>query len=285
VMPWVQPDDQRPDEDRSLTFTWEPLETELEILGHPRLQLRITSSVPVAYLSAKVCDVFPDGSSSLVVRGLLNLTHRDGAEHPTPLTPGATEEIDLELEACSWTFEEGHRIRLDLATADWPNAWAPPEPGVLTIDRDAGVLHLPVLEGAAPIAEAPALVPSNTAQRDPKEQGEGAWWRREIEEFDGELRAETGYGGDYPAGEQAPPFRERYEGVVGVSTADPGRAFADGEAEFEIRYPEATVRSFTRLRVDSDRDAYRLVIELVVNEDGNERRRRRWERTIPRDLQ
>jgi hypothetical protein len=147
------------------------------------------------------------------------------------------------------------------------------------------VLHLPVLEGGAPIAEAPALVPSNVAQSDPKEQGEGAWWRREINEVDGELRAETGYGGDYPAGEQAPSFRERYEGVVGVSTADPGRAFAEGEAELEIRYPEATVRSFTRLRVNSDRDAYRLVIELVVDEDGNERRRRRWERTIPRDLQ
>ena len=285
VMPWVQPDDQRPDENRSLTYTWEPLETELEILGYPRLQVRVASSVPVAYLSAKVCDVFPDGSSSLVVRGLLNLAHRDGAEHPTRLTPGATEEIDLELEACSWTFEEGHRIRLDLAAADWPNAWAPPEPGVLSIDRDAGVLHLPVLEGPAPIAEAPALVPSNGAQHDPKEHGAGAWWRREINETDGELRAETGYGGDYPAGDQAPSFRERYEGVVGVSTADPGRAFADGEAEFEIRYPEATVRSFTRLRLDSDRDAYRLSIELVVEEDGRERRRRRWERTIPRDLQ
>ena len=156
---------------------------------------------------------------------------------------------------------------------------------MLSIERDASVLHLPVLEGAAPIAEAPALVPSNAPQRDPKEQGEGAWWRREIKEGEGELRAETGYGGDYPAREQAPPFRERYEGVVGVSTADPGRAFADGQAEFEIRYPEATVRSFTRLWVDSDRDAYRLVIELNVEEDGHERCRRRWERTIPRDLQ
>jgi len=112
VMPWVQPADQRPDEERSLTYTWEPLEEELEILGHPRLQVRIASSVPVAYLSAKVCDVFPDGSSSLVVRGLLNLTHRDGSEHPTPMPYDAVEEIDLELEACSWTFEEGHRIRL-----------------------------------------------------------------------------------------------------------------------------------------------------------------------------
>jgi hypothetical protein len=53
--------------------------------------------------------------------------------------------------------------------------------------------------------------------------------------------------------------------VVGVSRADPGRAFADGEAEFEIRFPEATVRSFTRVRVDSDRDTYRIAIELVVD--------------------
>ena len=196
-MPWVQPADQRPDEERSLTYTWEPLEEELEILGHPRLQVRIASSVPVAYLSAKVCDVFPDGSSALVVRGLLNLTHRDGSGHPKPMTPDTVEEIELELEACSWTFEEGHRIRLDLATADWPNAWAPPEPGVLSIDRDSGVLLLPVLEGAAPITDAPKLVPSNVEQRDPNEQGDGDWWRRDIHGADDELRAETGYGGEY----------------------------------------------------------------------------------------
>jgi len=284
-MPWVQPDDQRPDEERSLTYTWEPLETELEILGHPRLRVRVASSVPVASLSAKVCDVFPDGSSSLVVRGLLNLTHRRGPADPTPLTPGAVEEIELELEACSWTFDEGHRIRLDLAAADWPNAWAPPDPGVLSIDRHSGVLHLPVLDGVAPITEAPALVPSDAAQRDPNEQGEGGWWRRTIEEVDGELRAETGYGGDHPGGDHGPSFRERYEGVVGVYGADPGRAFADGEAEFESRYPEATVRSSAHLRVESDRDTYRIAIDLVVDDDGRERHRRRWERTIPRDLQ
>ena len=66
-----------------------------------------------------------------------------------------------------------------------------------------------------------------------------------------------------------------------IVTATDGRA--SNIAILQKRYP--TVRSFTRLRVDSDRDTYRLVIELVVDEDGNERRRRRWERTIPRDLQ
>jgi uncharacterized protein len=285
VMPWVQPDDQRPDEERSLTYTWEPLERELEILGHPTLRIRVTSDVPVAYLSAKVCDVFPDGSSSLVVRGLLNLAHRDGSGAPSGMEPGVPTEIELELEACSWTFEDGHRLRLDLASADWPNAWAPPEPGVLALDRATAVLTLPVLDGPPPPADTPRFVPSNEPHRDLHKQGGDGWWRREIRRTDGELRAETGYGGDYPRSDDGPSFLERYEGLVGVSTHDPGRAFAAGEAGYEIRYPEATVRASTQVTVRSDRDAYRVRIDLVTQDGDEERHRRRWERTIPRDLQ
>jgi hypothetical protein len=285
VMPWVQPDDQRPDEERSLTYTWEPLEEEVEILGHPTLHVRVTSSVPVAYLSAKVCDVFPDGSSSLVVRGLLNLTHRIGPADPVALEPGVPAEIELELEECSWTFEEGHRIRLDLAGADWPNAWAPPEPGTLVIDRATGVLVMPVLDGPSPVTEPPMLHPSTDRQHDPEIQGDDGWWRREIHDEGNERRAMTGYGADSHGGEHGPPLSERYEGVVGVSTVDPGRAFADGEAAYEIHYPEAAVRSFTHVRVESDRDAYHIAIDLVTHDGDEERHRRRWERTIPRDLQ
>ena len=36
AMPWGQPHDQRPDEIHSLTYTWAPLEDELEILGQAR---------------------------------------------------------------------------------------------------------------------------------------------------------------------------------------------------------------------------------------------------------
>jgi putative CocE/NonD family hydrolase len=285
VMPWTQPDDQRPDEERSLTYTWEPLESELEILGHPTLRVRVTSDVPVAYLSAKICDVFPDGSSSLVVRGLMNLSHRDGAAEPVSMPPGVPVEIELELEACSWTFDEGHRIRLDLASADWPNAWAPPAPGTLGADRASAVLVLPVLDGPSPVADAPWLEPSEEPQRDLHKQGGDGWWRRDVRRTDLELQAQTGYGGDYAAGDDAPSFEERYEGTVGVSTEDPGIAFAQGDATYEIRYPEATIGSAARVRVDSDREAYRVEIELVTRDGGEERHRRRWERTIPRDLQ
>ena len=74
--PWGQAIDQRPDEAFSLVYDW-PLEEELEILGAPVLRARVASSAPVAYLSARLCDVHPDGTSQLVTRGLLNLTHRD----------------------------------------------------------------------------------------------------------------------------------------------------------------------------------------------------------------
>jgi putative CocE/NonD family hydrolase len=285
VMPWTQPDDQRPDEERSLTYTWEPLDREVEILGHPTFRVRVNADVPVAYLSAKVCDVFPDGASSLVVRGLLNLAHREGSAEPVTLEPGVPTEIELELEACSWTFEEGHRIRLDIASADWPNAWSPPQPGVLTVDRATAVLTMPVLDGPPPVDDVPDLVPSTEPRRDLHKQGGDGWWRRDIRRTDDELQAETGYGGEYPPSEEAPSFVERYEGRVGVSTGDPGVAFADGEAEYEIRYPEATVRAFTRVRVDSDRDGYHVGIDLVTHDGDRERHRRRWERTIPRDLQ
>ncbi len=39
-------------------------------------------------IAARLEDVAPDGSSTLVTYGLLNLTHRDSHETPEPLTPG-----------------------------------------------------------------------------------------------------------------------------------------------------------------------------------------------------
>jgi predicted acyl esterase len=287
VLPWGQSGEQGADEAASLTYTWEPLEDELEILGHPILHVRVASEAPVAYLSAKICDVFPDGSSSLVVRGMMNLAHRRSREKPEPLEAGVAEDVELELEACSWTFERGHRVRLDIAGADWPNAWAPPSAATLTLDRDLAALSLPVIDGPGPAKEVPVLPPSPEEQTDPAMQGTDGWarWRVTDDVIARERRAEATYGGDRPAEDGAPSTRDLYGGTVGVSYDDPGRAWAAGESDLEIRYPEATVRSQVSLRMDSDATTYRVVVDLAVSENGEERRRRHWDRTFPRDLQ
>ena len=73
--------DQRPDEIHSLVYDW-PLPDDLEILGAPVVELTFRSSEPVAFAAARLTEVLPDGTSVLVCRGILNLTHRDSHTEP-----------------------------------------------------------------------------------------------------------------------------------------------------------------------------------------------------------
>ena len=70
-----------------------------------------------------------------------------------------------------------------------------------------------------------------------------------------------------------------------MSTDDPGIARAHAEARFTMRFPEATCESYAIVKLDSDRDTYRLAIELTVSEDDDVLWVRRWDREIPRDHQ
>jgi uncharacterized protein len=287
-MPYGQSTDQRPDELASLTYTWDRLPADLEILGYPLLRVQVTSDAPVAYLSAKLCDVFPDGTSSLVTRGMLNLTHRDSRTEPAPLEPGHPYTVEFELEACSWMFEAGHRLRLDLAGTDWPNAWAPPEPLTLSIDPRTSSITVPLLDGPSPILEVPALAPAQRPQESTEpDDPEKGWvlWRIEDDVLKQERRAWAGSFTDNSAEGELPAFSDLYRGVVAVSTVDPGRAYADGEATFEVRWPEGTCATHTDVRIESDRTSYQVHAELIASENGEERWRRSWDRTFPRDLQ
>ncbi len=286
--PWTLPDDQREDDARSLAYDWEPLDEELEILGHPRLRLTITSPHPVAFLSARLCDVFPDGTSALVSRGVLNLTHRESHAHPTPLEPGAPTEIELELEATSWVFEPGHRVRLALAGSDWPNTWPPPHGGTLVVARASVELELPVLEGP-PVADPPVFPPPPPREPEPDEDGDQPPAIRHIERdpVGRNTRVETSYGSRYE-GPYGARIEELYEGLVGVADANPGRAWASARTRYEIAWPETTVRTEAHLRLRSTSSAYHVIVEVVASEDGPDgigHVERRFERRIPRRLQ
>jgi hypothetical protein len=288
-LPFGQPQDQRPDEAWSGVYEWPPLSEELEILGHPRVEVTVTSSAPVAFLSAKLCDVFPDGTSALVTRGLLNLAHRESRERPSALEPGTPYRAEVELEVTSWIFEPGHRIRLDLAGSDWPNAWPPPAAATLTFERGGSALILPAVVGPSPIGERPVLsTASNEQERYESSKGnvvETVVWRIEHGVLDRETRAVAESSGTTEADGERPRFHELYGGTVAVSTRDPAVASADSRTSLTIEWPEATVTSQVHQVVRSDADAYHLAIDLDVSENGTLRWSRRWERRIPRRLQ
>ncbi len=287
-LPWGLPIDQRHDDALSLCYDWDPLPEELEILGHPCLRLTLTPPAPVSYLSARLCDVFPDGTSALVTRAVLNLTHRGGHEHPQPLEPGVPTTVEIELEATSWAFEPGHRIRLSLAGSDWPNTWPPPAGGTIAVDRSTVELELPVLDGPSPTPP-PTLLPTTGADTHTAASGvpqPPTSWTISHDVLGRQVRATTSYGAVYEA-----PFgahiRERYEGEVGVSTIDPALAWAHASTSYQVRWPEADVATEARLDMRSDADAYHVVVDVVAEELGDAgigRRERRFERTFPRKL-
>jgi predicted acyl esterase len=290
-LPWGLPDDQRVDDAFSLTYDWEPLAADLDVMGHPRVRLTVTSPVPVAYVSAKLCDVFPDGTSALACRGLLNLAHRHGHDTPLALEPGVPTDVEIELEATSWIFEPGHCVRLSLAGADWPNIWPPPSGAALQVDRASVELVLPVLDGPSPLP-APTLPPTtgkDTHAPASADEQPPTVWRIEDDQLGHEVRAVTGSGSNYEA-----PFgarvEERYEGTTGVSKDDPSLAWARGRTTYRITWPEADVRTETTLDLRSDAGSYHVVITLVAEELGLEPgdagfyRERRFERVFPRLL-
>jgi len=139
-----QPGDQRVEAGGSLVFATEPLEASVEILGAPLVTLEVASDKPVAMVAACLNEVLPDGAATRVSYGLLNLTHRDGHEHPEPLEPGRKYRVEIQLNDAGHRFGKGNRIQLALSTVYWPIAWPSPEKATLTITTGASTLSLPV---------------------------------------------------------------------------------------------------------------------------------------------
>ncbi len=287
-LPWGQPLDQRTDDARSLCLDWDvPRDTEL--LGHPVVAVVLSADVPVAYLAARLCSVAPDGTSTLVTRGLLNLCQRGDRTDPQPLLPGEAIAVELELEVGSWVFEEGHRLRLALATSEWPNAWPSPLGGTLTLDLDSLVFTVPTVDGPPVIAELPVFTPSSgeeTHGPDPDTSiSQPTVWRVEHDVLARETRCVVSHGVEYD-GDLGARVAESYAGEVGVSTTDPGRAWATGEATYRITWDDVEVQAEARVDVRSDAEAYHVTVDVVAEEPNGPfgRHERRFEQTIPRHL-
>jgi uncharacterized protein len=139
------PGDQGCEDDLSLCFTSEPLKERVEILGSPAVTLELSADRPLALVAVRLCDVSPTGASTLVARGLLNLSHRSGSAKPQPLEPDKTETVRVPLDAAAYAFRPGHQLRLAVSPTYWPWAWPSPEGATLTVHTgDASCLELPV---------------------------------------------------------------------------------------------------------------------------------------------
>jgi hypothetical protein len=154
------PLDQRPDDGASLCWDCEPLAERVEILGCGEVRLRVSVDRPQALLAVRVCDVAPDGTSTLVARGLLNLSRREGHDRSVPMPVGEPVDVRVPLQSIGYAVPAGHRVRLAVSNTYWPWAWPSPEAGVLTVHcGPESILTMPRRRVDADEAPAPPFGP------------------------------------------------------------------------------------------------------------------------------
>ena len=151
--------DQRREDAHALSFDTPPLADDIEFLGAPVVELSASLDASRANVTARLCDVAPDGSSTLITWGTLNLAHRDG--EPRDLAPGESFSARIGLRATGRRVPQGHRLRLALSTEHWPVLWPQPFSATLALVSGRSALMLPI---RPPRTEsAPAFGPPETA--------------------------------------------------------------------------------------------------------------------------
>jgi hypothetical protein len=121
VFPWG-PFDQRPVERRRdvLVYTTRPLKEPLEVIGPVKVTLYASTSARDTDFTAKLVDVLPDGYARNLTDGILRLRYRNSIEKPEPASPGVVYRIAIDAGVTSNVFLKGHRIRVEISSANFP---------------------------------------------------------------------------------------------------------------------------------------------------------------------
>jgi putative CocE/NonD family hydrolase len=116
------PRDQREVEARPdvLSFTSAVLAEDLEVTGPVSVTLHAATSAADTDFTAKLVDVWPDGRAMGVTDGIVRARYRDGSGLASPITPGQVYEYTIDLIATSQVFKAGHRLRVDVASSNFP---------------------------------------------------------------------------------------------------------------------------------------------------------------------
>lgn len=113
--------DQRAIEARDdvLVYTSEPLAQDTEVTGPVTVQLWAASDAPDTDFVARLVDVHPDGFARNLTDGIIRARYRNGLA-PELLEPGRPYLFSIDLWSTANVFKRGHRIRLDVASANFP---------------------------------------------------------------------------------------------------------------------------------------------------------------------
>ncbi|THD75313.1 MAG: CocE/NonD family hydrolase [Phenylobacterium sp.] len=127
------PMDQRaiPERGDYLRFQTPVLDRDVVVTGPVKVELYGATDGPDTDFMAKLVDVYPDGYEALVLDAPVRARYRDGRmpDQVRMMTPGAPEELTIDLWSTAITFAKGHRIAVHITSTNSPRFEVNPNTG------------------------------------------------------------------------------------------------------------------------------------------------------------
>jgi putative CocE/NonD family hydrolase len=103
-----------------LIYDGDPLTEPIEVIGPVRLIAHVATSAADTDVMAMLLDVHPNGFAQRLCDGMVRLRYRNGFEREELITPGEVYEVSVVMWDTCLRLEEGHRLRLQIASAAFP---------------------------------------------------------------------------------------------------------------------------------------------------------------------
>ncbi len=286
VLPWGMAIDQRTDEALSLTYTTPPLEEDVEAIGEPIAVLYVSSSATSAYFHVKLTDVAPDGTSKWIADEGLLASHRNSHAVPEPLEPGEIYELRIPLKFVAYVFPKGHRIRVDIASADFQNAWPVAEKAVNKIHRggrNPSYVVLPITPTQDPKLPTPEFKPSPRPA--PKLQDLNTVKHEITRDLVSDtvtvhLMAQRNGKSDDGRRQTGRYISSNYT----VSKANPAEASMRAGCRLTLNGPEGEIIVESSETLVSDITSFRFLTQVEVTVQGKPHFNKSWRVSVPRRL-
>jgi putative CocE/NonD family hydrolase len=113
--------------DDVLSFQTTPLLHDTEVIGEIQVHLFVASDCVDTDFTVKLIDVhppsadYPEGFAMNITDGILRMRYRDSWERPELMQPGQIYAICVVPFPTANRFAAGHRIRLDIASSNYPH--------------------------------------------------------------------------------------------------------------------------------------------------------------------
>ena len=282
-LPFGLPDDQRRDEALSLIYTSAQLQDDVTIIGSPTVDLVVSSNNPNPLFVAKLMDVSPDEGSALVCRGLLNGSRITDLDSPSAMNDSEQYKASLTLDSTAWKFRRGHRIRLSISGADFPNSWPVASGMIIKIETggdNQSSVTLPISMGTG--STPPNFIDS--AKHPPiRSNTEDPEWVFSENPMTGEVRLEINRAATTDVRNDVSFFgSDSLKFSANRRNGEDARA--EGTSVSEVSYGDDSFKSTAIQSIASDKTHFHWRVDLTVARDGKKVHERIWEKSFPRDM-